>query len=222
MPSHWLPRAVLFDFDGTLADSFQAITASVNHVRDRHGMAPLTQDEVSRHVGWGPGHLLTQTVGCGDLAENQRAYAEHHPTVLASGTRLLPGAAELLRAVHEAGLPIALTSNKPRIYSAELLALLGVASYFQAVFGPGDVPRPKPDPDMLLAALGRFGVAPADAVYVGDMTIDIATGRAAGVVVWVVATGAQPVETLTAAGPDALFPDLDAVRRRLAEVGAVR
>src|SRR5205814_932669 len=86
-------RGVLFDFDGTLADSYPAITASVNHVRSLYGLPPLPEAEVRRHVGRGAAYLLDKTVPRGGLAANVEAYRAHHPSVLQSGTSLLPGAA---------------------------------------------------------------------------------------------------------------------------------
>src|SRR5947209_247849 len=89
-------QAVLFDLDGTLIDSYPAITASVNHVRSLHGLPPLATLEVIPHVGYGPGHLLGHTVGRGDPDANSAAYRAHHPTVMIALTRLLPGAAQTL------------------------------------------------------------------------------------------------------------------------------
>lgn len=213
------PRALLFDFDGTLADSFPAIAASVNHVRALHGLEPLSVEQVKPFVGWGPGHLLRDTVPVGDPAANALAYKEHHPSVLASGTRLLPGARELLGALRAAGCPCAITSNKPRGYTSELLRLLGIDALIAHVFGPEDVAQPKPAPDMLLAALDRLTLLPREVIYIGDMTVDITTAQEAGVPVWVVGTGAQGRAVLEAAGPDAYFPDLDAIHDRLSDAG---
>ena len=204
----WRPRAVLFDFDGTLGDSYAAITASVNHVRARHGLAPLTVDEVRPHVGRGPVSLLNATVGRGDVEANLRAYRAHHPSVLRGGTRLMPGAFETLQALRRHGLRLAVCSNKPVIFTRELLAYLEVAPLFDVVLGPEDVPRPKPAPDMLLAALPRLGVSAAEALYVGDMVVDVETARAAGVAVWVVPTGSDELETLAQARPDRLLRNL--------------
>jgi phosphoglycolate phosphatase len=201
-------RAVLFDFDGTLADSYDGITASVNHVRALHNLPPLSVAAVKPHVGRGPANLLDQTVGTGDSAANVAAYVAHHPSVLRSGTRLMPGAAETLRTLHERGLRLAVCSNKPVAFTRELLVILGISPYLDAVLGPEDVARPKPAPDMLLAGLKRLGASPAEALYVGDMTVDIETARAAGVKVWVVATGSDEPETLKRARPDRLLTGL--------------
>ena len=67
-PSARRLRAVLFDFDGTLGDSYPAITASVNHVREHYGLSKLTTDKVKRNVGRGAEYLLTQTVPGGEAA----------------------------------------------------------------------------------------------------------------------------------------------------------
>jgi len=201
-------KAVLFDFDGTLADSYPAIAASVNYVRSRHGLPPLSEAEVRRHVGRGAGYLLEHTVPAGSLEANCAAYRAHHPSVLRSGTRLLPGAAEALNALHERGLLLGVCSNKPVDFTRELVAYLGIASCLNVVLGPEDVPHPKPAPDMLRAALSRLKVAADEALYIGDMGVDIQTARAAGVSVWVVPTGSDEVETLRQAHPDRLLRDL--------------
>jgi phosphoglycolate phosphatase len=201
-------RAVLFDFDGTLADSYPAITASVNHVRALHGLPPLTEAGVRHHVGRGPEHLLRETVGCGDGTANVAAYRAHHPSVLRTGTRLLPGAAEALRTLHGRGLHLSVCSNKPVAFTRQLLAYLEVSAYLDVVLGPEDVARPKPAPDMLLAALSRLGVSAVQALYVGDMTVDIETARAVGVPVWVVATGSDSPGALAQARPDRMLLSL--------------
>jgi phosphoglycolate phosphatase len=201
-------RAVLFDFDGTLIDSYPAITASVNHVRARHGLPPLSEEDVRRHVGRGPMYLLDHTVPGSDPVKDVATYREHHPSVLFSGTRLLPGAAELVHALHSAGKKVALCSNKPRAFSRQLLSHFGLDEQFAAVLGPEDVAHPKPAPDMLLEGLNRLEVSAPNALYIGDMSVDIETARAAAVAVWVVPTGSDNVAELEAARPDRLLKDL--------------
>jgi phosphoglycolate phosphatase len=208
-------RAVLFDFDGTLADSYQAITASVNFVRERFGLPPLTEPEARRHVGRAAGYLLEQTVPAGSLEENIAVYRAHHPSVLREGTRLLPGAADCLRSLHERGLLLGVCSNKPIEFTRELVAYLGIATFLNVVLGPEDVPRPKPAPDMLKTGLSRLRVTAEEALYVGDMAVDIQTARAAGLAVWVVPTGSDELETLKQAYPDRLLRDLGELREVL-------
>jgi phosphoglycolate phosphatase len=202
-------RAVLFDFDGTLIDSYPAIAASVNHVRSLYQLPPLPEAEVRRHVGRGPYHLIQQTVGQGDLEANVTAYRTHHPTVFRTGTRLLPGAREALATLAGRGYLLGICSNKPVAFSRELVAFLSVEPFLRLVLGPEDVARPKPAPDMLLAALPRLGVPAAQVLYIGDMVVDIQTARAAGVTVWVVATGSESEADLDAASPDRRLKGLE-------------
>jgi phosphoglycolate phosphatase len=210
-------RAVLFDFDGTLGDSYPAIAASVNHVRALRGLTPLPVEEVRRHVGRGAPYLLAHTVGVGDA--DVAAYKAHHPSVLLTGTTLVPGAAEAVAALSGRGLRLGVCSNKPVAFTRALLAHFGLAARFAAVLGPEDVARPKPAPDMLLAALHRLQVTPPQALYVGDMTVDVETARAAGVAVWVVPTGSDTADALRRAGPDRLLRDLHELAVLLASEG---
>jgi phosphoglycolate phosphatase len=134
------------------------------------------------------------------------------------GTRLLPGAAEAVAALKTAELLVGVCSNKPRVFTAELLAFLGLK--VDATVGPEDVARPKPAPDMLTLALARLGVAPGEALYVGDMAVDVQTARAAGVRVWVVPTGSDDLGTLERAGADGLFRTLHELPRLLGVTSA--
>jgi HAD superfamily hydrolase (TIGR01509 family) len=113
-----------------------------------------------------------------------------------------------LRALKDTGRQTAVCSNKPKPFTLELLAYLELDLLVDVVLGPDDVVRPKPAPDMLRAALARLHRTPQEALYIGDMVVDIETARAAGVPVWVVATGSDDRETLLAAGPDRLLEGL--------------
>ncbi len=202
------PRAVLFDFDGTLADSYDAITASTNHVRTVNGLPPLPEAEIKQHVGRGLGKLLADLVPGTDPARNIALYREHHVAVMRDHTRLMPGARQALAALKRGGRRLAVCSNKNVTFTRSLLDSLGVAPLIDVVLGPEDVAHPKPAPDMLLTALRRLGVSADEALYVGDMDIDVQTARAAGVRVWVVPTGSADRATLEAARPDRILTGL--------------
>jgi 2-phosphoglycolate phosphatase len=201
-------RAVLFDFDGTLADSYPAITASVNHVRSLHSLPPLPIDEVRRFVGRGPEYLIGQTVPVGDVNRNTAKYKAHHPSVMKSGTHLFPGVPDLLTALKQRGYPLAICSNKPRAFTVALLDYLRIGTLIDFVIGPEDVPRPKPAPDMLKKALRQLRLDGQAALYVGDMVVDIETARGAGTAVWVVPTGSNDRATLEAGNPDRVLDNL--------------
>ncbi len=202
---------VLFDFDGTLGDSYDAIAASVNYVRQWHGLAPLPVEQVRRHVGHGLQYLLERTVAAGSIEQNAALYRQHHPSVMRAGTRLLPGAERTLRKLKELGRKVAVCSNKPGEYTRALLDSLGIAALIDATVCPEDVANPKPAPDMLLAAVERLGLQPHQCVYVGDMALDIEAGRKAGLPVWIIPTGSDPREKLQAAGPDRIIESLEQI-----------
>ncbi len=196
-------RAALFDFDGTLADSFAAITASTNHVRRSYGLPALAEAEVRVYVGFGLPHLMHTLIPDADPDEAVARYREHHRDAMLSGTRLMPGVAETIPELARRGYRMAVCSNKRVEFTRQLVAGLGLAPHFAAVLGPDDVAgRAKPDPAMLLEGLGRLGVPAAEAVYVGDMAIDVHTAKAAGVIGWLVLGGAAGLEDAAAAGPD--------------------
>jgi phosphoglycolate phosphatase len=94
-------------------------------------------------------------------------------------------------------------SNKRVEFTRQLVEALGLGAYFAAVLGPDDVAqRAKPDPAMLLEGLRRLGVTAGESVYVGDMAVDVQTGKAGGVPAWLVPGGATGWDDALAAGPD--------------------
>lgn len=195
-------RAVVFDLDGTLIDSYDAIAASVNYVRELRKLSPLSGDEVRRQVGRGAEYLLSHTVPVGALSENVRLYKEHHPSVMGPLTNVLPHVKSTLELLYSRKHALAVCSNKPVDFSRALLQRLELSDLFNAVIGPEDAPHPKPAPDMLLEAVRRLEISKRSVLYVGDMVVDIETARAAGVVVWAVPTGSEDPVRLEKARPD--------------------
>ena len=196
-------RAALFDFDGTLADSFAAIAASTNFVRTSFGLPELPEAVIRESVGLGLPVLMELLVPNAPTDEAVRLYREHHPTVMAASTHLMPGVAETIPELFRQGVRMAVCSNKRVEFTRQLVNALGLGDYFLAVLGPDDVGgRAKPNPAMVLEGLARVGATAAEAVYVGDMSVDVRTARAAGVPVWIVLGGAMGKEAVEEANPD--------------------
>jgi phosphoglycolate phosphatase len=213
-------RAALFDFDGTLADSFAAITASTNFVRQSYGLTAVPESAVREYVGLGLPHLMQTLVPDADTAEAVTRYRQHHQGVMLTETKLMPGVAQTIPELARRGLRLAVCSNKRVEFTRELVGAFGLAAYFTAVLGPDDVAgRAKPDPAMLLEGLRRLAVSPDEAVYVGDMAVDIHTARSAGVPVWLVLGGATGTESATAAGPDRVLNTFAELLQLLPAVG---
>ena len=151
---------------------------------------------------------MSEAVGPGNVPEGVRLFEERYGAAGPEATRLLPGADEVTRALFERGVRLAVASNKPGVFSRQLLAHLGIGARFGVIHGPDDGFPPKPAPHMVFMALALLGVKASDALYVGDMPLDVLTGRAAGLPVAVVATGSSSREELEASGPDALLASL--------------
>ncbi len=196
-------QAVLFDFDGTLVDSFAAITASTNHVRHSYELPALPEATVRQYVGLGLANLMETLVPNAPSADAIARYREHHQTVMLTQTRLLPGVAEVVPKLARRGIRMGVCSNKRVEFTRQLVEGLGLTHYFPTILGPEDVQnRPKPEPDMLWEGLKRLGATTQQAVYVGDMAVDVHAARAAGIPVWLVLGGASGHESATAAAPD--------------------
>ena len=204
-----LPKLVLFDFDGTLADGFPGIAAAVNAVRQSRGYEPVSVESVKQYVGWGLDHLVKNIVPETDLDVDIPLYRQHYASTMLMGTELLPGAKAVVQSLHRNGIRLGVCSNKKRLYTEQLLKHLGIMPPFEKVFGPDDVPHHKPAPDMLLAALKQFGVSKAETIYVGDMSVDIQCAHAAGVPIWAITTGAMTAEMLSAERPTRLLSSLE-------------
>jgi phosphoglycolate phosphatase len=205
-----IPAAVLFDLDGTLADSFAGIRLALNSALAEEGIPERNLGWVRIHVGRGALELVRDAVGeraeDGFLAAMTARYLELYRATYLDHTPPLPGAAEALEfaAAGTAGR-VAVVSNKDEELSRLWLRHAGFERYVRVVVGPDTYGVRKPDPGALLPVLRGFGVAPAAALVVGDMVVDVAAG--AGVGTPVVGVSAEPAaaEALRAAGATAVL-----------------
>jgi len=193
-------RGIVFDLDGTLVDGYEGITSGVNAARAAFGLPPLDEGDVRGRVGQGLSHLMDDVVGPQRSTEGAAIFREVYDRVLEDQTRAVPGLDDTLAALRASGLRLSVASNKPAAYSVRILERLGVRSYFDTIEGPETAGALKPDPAMIRACLVAMGVGPGDALYVGDMTIDVEAGRRAGVAVVLVRGGSSPEAALRATG----------------------
>jgi phosphoglycolate phosphatase len=188
--------AVVFDLDGTLVDSTPDIAAALNRVLAQRDLAPLPDELVRELTGYGADQLVRRAFAARDVTlgddelpvETRRyldAYAEH-PVVR---TVVFEDAEAALADLNRRGVALGVCTNKDTELAKIVLRALGLAPYLGVVLGPDAVSRRKPDPEHLLAALRALGAAPADALYVGDKSVDADTARAAGVRCALVAWG---------------------------------
>lgn len=198
-------RGIVFDLDGTLVDSYGAITESLNHALRELGEPELPEERVRRMVGRGLETLVERVVGPERVPEGVRLFRERYERVAVTGTRLLPGVGETLAELAARGYRMGVASNKPARFGTRILEGLEIARYLPEVFGPDRVAHPKPHPEMVHRLLEALDVSLDRAVYVGDMDVDVETCRGAGLPCWLVATGSCSRAELQAAGGDRLL-----------------
>jgi phosphoglycolate phosphatase len=199
---------LIFDLDGTLVNTLEDITASVNHALSQLRESPVSRDAVRCYVGDGIETLLVRSLGGRQehIAEAVAVYKEHHRRNLVVRSSLYPAVRETLE--HYRALPMAVISNKTTEFVVPLIEHLGIADYFKLVIG-ADYGLPlKPAPDSIRKIMSDFGVPKEKTVIVGDGTTDVRAGKAAGVITCSVTYGFRSEEELRRAGPDHVIHSL--------------
>lgn len=176
--------AVLFDLDGTFADTAPDMGRALNRLREAEGHPPLPMASIRPQVSHGARGLLWLGFGLEpgdrDYERLRQDFLGLYQDDLARGTRLFPGMGELLDQLEGLGLPWGIVTNKPGWLTDPLLRTLGWYERAACVVSGDTTPHPKPHPEPLWHACRLLGVAPARTWYVGDAERDIAAGRAAG------------------------------------------
>jgi 2-phosphoglycolate phosphatase len=195
-------KGIVFDLDGTLIDSYEAITESLNAALRAAGLPPVKEEAVRGMVGMGLETLIARAMGQERVEEGVRAFREHYDRVCVAGTSEV---AETLDALHRRGYRMSVASNKPAHFGWRLLEGLHLRRFMTCVLGPDLVANRKPHPEMVFRAMREMQTGTRDTLYVGDMEVDVETARSAGVPVIVVPTGSRSAEDLRSAGADMLI-----------------
>lgn len=207
--------AVVFDLDGTLADTFALLLAAFDEATRPQRGRPLTHAEMVAHFG--PGAGTEAAIICAlsgspvdapptDCLDTfYRVYEARHGELV----RLFPGIRHALDTARERGCRIGLVTGKGRRSADITLRELGIAPYFDAIATGDDAPAPKPDPRGLLTVLERLGTPPARALFLGDSVADLGAGQAASTLVAAVLWNNPPEPALLDAAPDFLLRNGD-------------
>jgi 2-phosphoglycolate phosphatase len=186
-------EAVLFDLDGTLADTAPDMARTVNAMRVKRGMAPVPAALVRPHVSKGARGMICSafdmTTDHPEFMPMREEFLDLYGQEPCVDTVLFPGMQELLDSLEADGIAWGVVTNKFERFARPILAELGIAARAGAIVGGDTCPRPKPFPDPLLFAAEKMGVAPVSTLYVGDDERDVQAARAAGMPVIVAGYG---------------------------------
>lgn len=189
---------ILFDLDGTLADTAPDLAGALNVMLLEDGRAALPFESIRPWVSWGALRLIQLGYGkdleAERIAELRQRFLACYEAGLCRESRLFPGIAEALEALQGANIPWGIVTNKPGWLTEPLLAALGLGGRAGSVISGDTLPHAKPHPMPLLHAARELGRPAASCVYVGDNVRDIEAGRAAGMYTVAATWGYIPAE----------------------------
>jgi phosphoglycolate phosphatase len=199
---------LMIDFDGTIADSLPAAIASVQAMLRELDYPEKSTAEIGRHIGPGERSLVEGAIGSRDkrLADQAQAVYYKHNLENIKAVQLYPHVKEFLE-TYKDKIKVVI-SNKRDEFIKLILERQQIAGYFAEIKGGDSSLCLKPDPCTINEILKKYGVAADQAIYIGDMTIDVETGKNAGVRTCAVTYGFHDATVLKQAGPDFLVDDL--------------
>jgi phosphoglycolate phosphatase len=193
-----LALTLIFDLDGTLADTAPDLLAATNAVLSARGRPRLDLEHLRHMVGFGAGALITQAMEASgapvtpdEMPPLIEIFLNYYRAHIADGTRLFPGVTETLTQLKAAGAGLGVLTNKPQELTDLLLPRLDLAGIFAAVYGAGRKPYTKPDPRIFQDVVADITGGPA--VMIGDSITDLNTARAAGAPCILMSYGFTPV-----------------------------
>lgn len=218
-------RSVTIDLDGTLIDTIPDLAAAANGMMRELRRPELAVATVAAFVGRGIPNLVSRCLpdlAGEDLAQAQAVFFRHYATENGRRSTLFPGVLDGLQALRDAGLPMAVITNKAAAFTGPLLVATQLAGWFEFAVSGDSLPEKKPHPLPLLHACKRLGTAPAENLHVGDSRHDAAAARAAGCPVFLVPYGYNEGEGVQAMDCDAIVASLAEAARRITAADTVR
>ena len=211
-------RTVIFDLDGTLADTSRDLIAAANRCFEDLGHGTILDPLSDARTAFNGGRAMLR-LGFARLGQKEDAvierqfdrFLEHYEAAIDTHTRLYPGAADAIEKLREAGYAVGICTNKPERLADILMTRLGVRSLFQGLVGADTLPVRKPDPAPYREAVLRTGGDLSRSLLIGDTETDRETARAAGVPSVLVTFGPDG-DGVSALSPEALLPDYAALQ----------
>ena len=201
-----LPRHVLFDLDGTLADTAPDLVAALNRTLRSLGRSEVDLSVARWWVADGSvgliqnGLQITKEEACG--SPHRQRLLEESSRNLCTQTKLFPGIKKVLAGIEKRNIPWGIVTNKPQRFTKPLLAALGLDARAGSVVSGDSLNQSKPDPAPLQLACEEMGVLPSNGVMIGDDLRDIDAGRAGGMQTIAVTWGYRPEDEAQDWGAD--------------------
>ncbi len=219
-------QLVLFDLDGTLADTAVDIARATNLALAEAGREPLSIEHVRARVSMGARRLIVSSYAEGEASEEEinhltsRLFA-YYTEVPARHTRVFEGVEDLLGDLGRMDVPWGVVSNKPETLVQPIVTTLALDPAPVCMMGGDSTVRKKPDPLPLLHACEMAGAEPARTLYVGDAEIDVQAARAAGMPVAIAGFGYAPEAGIVNTwGPDCYADSVATLRSYVASLHA--
>jgi HAD superfamily hydrolase (TIGR01509 family) len=201
-------RTILLDLDGTLVDAFTTIHRAYQHTLPQFGLPAPTLEQVRAVVGGGARNAIARFLPEDQIDDALKIHVAYTRKILLEDVKLMPGAHALLRDLHSRGLTLAAFTNKDGDVSRLICPHLGIAEYLAGIYGAGDTPWVKPQPEFAAHVLKALKAEPATTLLIGDSPYDVQAAHNGGFTCWCVTTGTHSAEELTAAKADRVFANL--------------
>lgn len=208
-------KLIIFDLDGTLVDAYKAVSRSLNYSLKCLGLDPIDDETIKRSVGWGDKNLISRFVSPGELKKAVKIYRHHHAKTLHEGVKFLPYAKPVLEYLDRKKYKLAVASNRPTRFTKIILRSLEALKYFDCVVCADKVKRGKPAPDILKKILKSLSCQPQDALYVGDMMIDVQAGKRAKIATIAVLTGSCDRKDIVPYKPYKIIKNISFLRKEV-------
>jgi phosphoglycolate phosphatase len=214
-------EVVIFDFDGVLVDTGLDIANAMNYVLREFGLAELPPATIIGFIGRGADMLVRDSLGeehAGLLDQALPMFLERYSRYYLVDTCLYTGVKELLHSLHQAGLTLAIATQKPEPITHAILRGLEIDPYISMVVGPESITHRKPHPESIERVIQAYQADPSSVLMIGDMPTDIQAGKAAGARTCAVTYGLGERAALEAAAPDFMIDEIDGLIAHLFQV----